>query len=65
MKRFHVHVGVTNLEKSITFYSGLFGAKPSVRGEGPGTLPPAPKPGAPRTPKRRGGRPRGSPGPPS
>jgi len=30
MKRFHVHVGVTNLEKSIAFYSGLFGAKPSV-----------------------------------
>ena len=30
MKRFHMHVGVTNLEKSIAFYSGLFGAKPTV-----------------------------------
>ena len=31
MKRFHVHVGVKNLEDSIRFYSGLFGAQPSVR----------------------------------
>lgn len=30
MKRFHVHVGVDNLEQSIDFYSGLFGAEPSV-----------------------------------
>lgn len=30
MKRFHVHVGVSDLEKSIAFYSGLFGAEPSV-----------------------------------
>lgn len=30
MKRFHVHVGVENLEKSIGFYSGLFGAEPTV-----------------------------------
>jgi catechol 2,3-dioxygenase-like lactoylglutathione lyase family enzyme len=30
MKRFHVHVGVTDLDRSIAFYSGLFGAKPSV-----------------------------------
>jgi catechol 2,3-dioxygenase-like lactoylglutathione lyase family enzyme len=31
MKRFHVHVGVANLDKSISFYSGLFGAPPAVR----------------------------------
>jgi catechol 2,3-dioxygenase-like lactoylglutathione lyase family enzyme len=31
MKRFHVHVGVENLEQSIRFYSGLFGAGPTVR----------------------------------
>ena len=31
MKRFHVHVGVENLEQSIRFYSGLFGADPAVR----------------------------------
>ena len=30
MKRFHVHVGVANLEASIAFYSGLFGAEPAV-----------------------------------
>ena len=30
MKRLHVHVGVADLERSITFYSTLFGAKPSV-----------------------------------
>lgn len=30
MKRFHVHVGVENLDASIAFYSGLFGAAPSV-----------------------------------
>jgi catechol 2,3-dioxygenase-like lactoylglutathione lyase family enzyme len=30
MKRFHVHVGVTDLDRSISFYSGLFGAEPSV-----------------------------------
>ena len=30
MKRFHVHVGVSNLDESIAFYSGLFGASPSV-----------------------------------
>lgn len=30
MKRFHVHVGVTNLDQSISFYSTLFGAPPSV-----------------------------------
>lgn len=29
MKRFHIHVGVTNLEESVQFYSTLFGAKPS------------------------------------
>ncbi len=29
MKRFHLHVGVKNLEKSIRFYSILFGQKPS------------------------------------
>jgi len=30
MKRFHVHVGVTDLVGSIHFYSALFGAQPSV-----------------------------------
>lgn len=30
MKRFHVHVGVTDLDASIAFYSGLFGAEPGV-----------------------------------
>ena len=30
MKRFHVHVGVADLEASIAFYSGLFGTAPSV-----------------------------------
>jgi len=25
MKRFHIHVGVKNLENSIAFYSTLFG----------------------------------------
>lgn len=30
MKRFHVHVGVTDLGQSISFYSTLFGAAPSV-----------------------------------
>lgn len=30
MKRFHVHVGVTDLDQSIAFYSGLFGQEPSV-----------------------------------
>jgi len=31
MKRFHVHLGVENLDASIRFYSGLFGAGPTVR----------------------------------
>ncbi|RVQ68781.1 glyoxalase/bleomycin resistance/dioxygenase family protein [Croceicoccus ponticola] len=30
MKRFHVHVGVTNIQRSIAFYSSLFGAQPGV-----------------------------------
>jgi catechol 2,3-dioxygenase-like lactoylglutathione lyase family enzyme len=30
MKRFHVHVGVSNLDKSVAFYSSLFGVEPSV-----------------------------------
>lgn len=30
MKRFHVHVGVEDLERSISFYRGLFGAEPTV-----------------------------------
>jgi len=30
MSRFHMHVGVADLGKSIAFYSGLFGAAPSV-----------------------------------
>jgi catechol-2,3-dioxygenase len=29
MKRFHVHVGVKDLEHSVQFYSTLFGQKPS------------------------------------
>lgn len=29
MKRFHIHVGVESLEKSVQFYSTLFGQKPS------------------------------------
>ncbi len=28
MKRFHIHVGVKNLEKSVQFYSTLFGQEP-------------------------------------
>jgi catechol 2,3-dioxygenase-like lactoylglutathione lyase family enzyme len=30
MKRFHVHVGVSDLDRSISFYSTLFGAQPTV-----------------------------------
>lgn len=30
MKRFHVHVAVSNLKDSIRFYSSMFGTKPSV-----------------------------------
>ena len=30
MKRLHVHVGVTDLDSSIRFYSTLFGADPTV-----------------------------------
>lgn len=30
MKRFHVHVAVDDLERSIRFYTALFGAAPSV-----------------------------------
>jgi len=31
MKRFHVHLGVPDLDASIDFYSRLFGAEPTVR----------------------------------
>ncbi len=31
MKRFHVHLGVNDLDQSIRFYSNLFGIEPSVR----------------------------------
>jgi catechol 2,3-dioxygenase-like lactoylglutathione lyase family enzyme len=31
MKRFHVHVAVSDLEQSIRFYSALFGAEPAVK----------------------------------
>ena len=31
MNRFHVHIGVENLDESIRFYSALFGAEPTVR----------------------------------
>jgi hypothetical protein len=30
MKRFHVHVSVANLQKSVPFYATLFGAAPTV-----------------------------------
>ncbi len=30
MKRLHVHVGVTDLDQSIAFYSALFGSPPSL-----------------------------------
>jgi catechol 2,3-dioxygenase-like lactoylglutathione lyase family enzyme len=30
MKRFHMHVGVTDIDKSVAFYSGLFAAEPAV-----------------------------------
>jgi len=30
MKRFHVHVGVHDLERSVRFYSALFAAQPAV-----------------------------------
>lgn len=30
MKRLHVHVGVEDLDRSIAFYSTLFGARPTV-----------------------------------
>lgn len=33
MKRFHVHVGVKDLDQSIQFYSSLFGQKPSKQKE--------------------------------
>ena len=29
MKRFHTHVGVKSIEKSVQFYSTLFGQKPT------------------------------------
>jgi catechol-2,3-dioxygenase len=31
MKRFHVHVSVQDLSKSVNFYSTLFGVEPTVR----------------------------------
>jgi catechol 2,3-dioxygenase-like lactoylglutathione lyase family enzyme len=31
MKRFHVHLGVNDLDQSIRFYSNLFGVEPTVR----------------------------------
>ena len=31
MKRFHVHVSVENLDKSIRFYATVFGTQPAVR----------------------------------
>lgn len=30
MKRLHVHVGVEDLDRSMSFYSTLFGAQPVV-----------------------------------
>lgn len=34
MKRLHVSFGTADLEKSVKFYSTLFGAEPSVRRPG-------------------------------
>lgn len=31
MKRFHVHVAVSNIEKSAQFYSAMFGMQPTVK----------------------------------
>ena len=31
MKRFHIHIGVENLDEGIRFYSALFGAEPIKR----------------------------------
>ena len=31
MKRFHVHVGVSNLEKSMQYYSAMFGMQPTIK----------------------------------
>lgn len=31
MKRFHVHIGVEDLDQAIAFYSGLFAARPTVQ----------------------------------
>lgn len=31
MKRLHVHLSVSDLDRSIAFYSGMFGAEPGVR----------------------------------
>jgi catechol 2,3-dioxygenase-like lactoylglutathione lyase family enzyme len=31
MKRFHVHVGVANLDQSIQFYAAMFGAPPTIQ----------------------------------
>ena len=31
MKRFHVHLGVTDINQSIRFYSSLLGAPPTVQ----------------------------------
>jgi catechol 2,3-dioxygenase-like lactoylglutathione lyase family enzyme len=33
MKRFHIHVGVKNIEESVRFYSTLFGQEPTKRKE--------------------------------
>lgn len=30
MKRFHVHVAVNDLDRSIAFYSAMFGEQPTV-----------------------------------
>ena len=35
MKRMHVHVGVTDLDRSVAFYSTLFGGAPTVRNSTP------------------------------
>jgi len=31
MKRFHVHMAVTDIDESVSFYSKMFGASPTVR----------------------------------
>ena len=47
MKRFHVHVAVPDLARSIQFYSAMFSAQPSVVSEEP--APSLASPASPRS----------------